>query len=120
MKRIHASLAGTKKSCALGTYAARKSFPLEEYFQSIDAFKVVIEAKRERWGKDPDDNAALLTMLSGLLDQDEELMTYILNETQYDIGGDGGDLAWKKVCDALGWTLIQEYDKALEARRWPK
>ena len=96
----------------------RKAFALESYFESIELFKKGLTVVRERWGKD-DHDEALLAALSALFDEDQEFLTYITVETNYSIQGADGPVAWKTACDALAWTLLQEYDKAVEEKRWP-
>ena len=118
MSRIRPDLAGTKKALALGSYAKKKDFPLDDYFDSIDAIKVRIEIHRPRLGGDAD--AVLLASLSGLFTEDEAFLTHVIGIDGYDMSGDDGGAAWKRACEALAWTVIQEYDKACEAKRWPK
>lgn len=117
MRRIDPALAGTKKACALGTYVKRKSFPLTEFFQSIDQLKPVIAGAHSRLGAKEDDGTSLITVLSHVLDKDEELLAYVLDETNYEIDGD--ENRWRNVCMALAWTIVQEYDKAVEDGTWP-
>lgn len=117
MKQIHPELAGTKKALALGTYVKKKKngFPLEEVFKSIDDLKLAITASRQRLGKEEDDGNSLIAVVADMFDRDEELLAYVL-EKNFPLDSDN---AWRKVCRALAWTVIQEYDNAVKAEKWP-
>jgi hypothetical protein len=118
MRRIPPYLAGTKKALALGSFVKKKGFPLREYFMSIDALNDAIAAKKRRAGGESEDDETLVLLLGALLNRDEDFLDYVL-DTNYDISGDRDQSKWKMACEALAFTIIQEYVKAVENGKWP-
>jgi hypothetical protein len=115
MRKIHPDLSNTKKACALGTYVKRKAFPLEELFASIEEeLEPAIAASRARLGKGEDDGTSLISVIADMYENDPQLLAYVMDETNHQVPDPE---TWRKVCRALGWTVVQEYDKWVEARK---
>jgi hypothetical protein len=119
MPRIRPYLAGTKKTLALGSFVTRQAFPLREYYATIEELRAAIEARTGRAGDAVDDRDTLLVLLAGVVDRDGEFLAYVLDDTNYDLSSDREEAQWKLACEALAWTILQEYDKACERGDWP-
>ncbi len=115
MARIPGHLAGVKRALALESWVKRKRFRRAEYFTSIDSFRAAIAALPHRQGGEESDDDSLRLALAALVNRDGEFLDYVIEKGTYDITE---PQRWQNACEALAATIINRYEKAVEAGEW--
>jgi hypothetical protein len=108
--KAHMRSVGSKHS--LRSWVGRKKFPLEDYFRVIDDY---LDSIQTRLGMALECTAAV-QVVAGTLDQEGALFKYIDNDREYVIESDED---WERICTAAAWIVIEKYDEAVTAGKWP-
>jgi hypothetical protein len=114
---VPAHLQEIAKQLGLRSWVARKGFPREIYFETIDLLK----ANFARHSAAEPRDEVLAGCLAYTIDHEGVLLTHVLEAGTYKLSeGDGDpDRRWLKVCQAAAWVVLQAYAKACKDGEWP-
>lgn len=113
---IGATLRTTAKNCGLRTWIDGKNFPRDDWFESVDLARSILQRHTPDGADiiDPD-WAALAPIIALIMDRDGLLLAHVAKK-----GKDTEDQAeWERICLAAAYVVLERYEAAVKEGRWP-
>jgi hypothetical protein len=103
----------------LRTWVAGKKFPRETYFETIDGARDLL-ARHEGANAEEPRHELIANTVAGVLDHEGLLLTHVLDAGTYSLDTEDREMRWLHVCQAGAWVVLQAYERACKAGKWPK